>query len=309
MSSAIRHVIAFLTNPLVGVANPPAIAAAQLILNASLPTPSAVYTFTSTSSPPPALLAASIGSAIPWNVWFHALGGAPGQDVLIFYGPGYLKVRVGEAPVSDVWSEETQGSVVPISNVIVNSTVTATAARLRTTLLSARIRRMRRTQQQHGDAETIRVPRLFSDVDGPASDSESDSDADSEHSSSYTSTESLTSASDSSPPMSPATKLASITFSKPAAPQLLYRAPRPKTSTSIVGDRTKKQLFAAPQPQPQLYRAPRPTPKITSKPAPVADCSKKQLTSYLYQGGVTRVMTGGVLLGPARSAVVTSKRS
>jgi hypothetical protein len=32
------------------------------------------------------------------------------------------------------------------------------------------------------------------------------------------------------------------------------------------------------------------------------DKAKKDLTAYLYQGGVTRVMTGGVMLGPRRAA-------
>jgi hypothetical protein len=40
--------------------------------------------------------------------------------------------------------------------------------------------------------------------------------------------------------------------------------------------------------------------------APV-DPSKKDTTAYLYQGGVTRVMTGGVMLGPRH--VVRSTRS
>ncbi|KAJ7626812.1 hypothetical protein FB45DRAFT_55299 [Roridomyces roridus] len=275
-SSAIRHVIAFLTKPLVAGTPLQAIATAQLILNASLPTPAATLSLSSTSAPPPALLAASIGSTIPWTVWLQALGG--GRDVLLFYGPGYVKVRIGDGSVADVWSEETQGSVVPISH-----------ARLRATLLSARLRSVHRVQQEH--TNTIRIPTLLADDD---SSSDYESDADSEHSSTFSSysSESATTSADSQCSSSAALKASSVL---PAAPSLLYRAPQRRAA--VVVDRTKKHLFASTRPGP--YRAPalRPTTKTASAPA--------SATTYLYQGGVTRVMTGGVMLGSS----APSKRS
>ncbi|KAJ7626038.1 hypothetical protein FB45DRAFT_1005249 [Roridomyces roridus] len=288
-ASAIPHVIAFLTKPLVAVAPAQAIATAQLILNASLPTPAATLSLSPTSAPPPALLAASIGSTIPWAVWLQALGG--GRDVLVFYGPGYIKVRLGDAPVSDVWSEETQGSVVPISH-----------ARLRATLLSARLRSVHRVQQEQ--PKTIRIPTLLADDD---SSSDCESDAGSERStgsslSSY-STDSATTAADSECSSPVALKASSVLL---AAPPLLYRAPPRRTAApAAVVDRTKKHLFASVRTQP--YRAPALRPRPTPSTKTASASTTITTTTYLYQGGVTRVMTGGVMLG-SRAAVV-SKRS
>ncbi|KAF7341141.1 hypothetical protein MVEN_01848800 [Mycena venus] len=284
MSSAIAHVVAFLTRPLLSAFPTVAVSSAQLILTASLASvPSATYTLNATSTPAP-LLAASIGAGIPWSSWLSALGS---DEILLFYGPGYVKVRLGDAAVTDVWSEEHQGSVVPISRVQAQVKVGPspllqqnTGARLRAMLLSARVRSMRRHQAA---AEPIRVPSLpfspTSDSDSSDSDSDSDyceSDSASSTSSKFTSysNDSLTSAG--SPPATPAK----------SAPVAL----------PAVG----------------AYRPPFARAKVAAKPtaprvAVPMDRSKKDTTAYLYQGGVTRVMTGGVMLGPRH--VVPSTRS
>ncbi|KAF7343330.1 hypothetical protein MVEN_01765300 [Mycena venus] len=178
-SSAIPHVVAFLTRPLLSAFSITAVSSAQLILTASLaPVPSATYTLNATSTPAP-LLAASIGAGIPWSAWLAALGS---DEILLFYGPGYVKVRLGDAAVTDIWSEEHQGSIVPISRVQAQVKVGSspllqqnTGARLRAMLLSARVRSMRRHQTA---AEPIRIPSLpFSaPSDSDSSDSDSDSD-------------------------------------------------------------------------------------------------------------------------------------
>ncbi|KAJ7147848.1 hypothetical protein C8R43DRAFT_1009719 [Mycena crocata] len=262
-SSAIPHVIAFLTRPLLSASAPASVTSAQLILNASL-APNGTFTLTSTSTPHSSLYAASIGSGIPWTVWFNALGG--GGDVLLFYGPGYLKVRIGDSEVTDVWNEETQGSV-PIS-------------RLHGALLSARVRSLKRAEQQQ-QAEPIRPPSLVLTASDSESseDSSSDSDSDSDYASStssrftsYSSSESLTSAA-SSPPATPA-KAASLML--PAVP------------TYVVLPRRSQAA----------YRAPHRVAVDRSVHFVPVDRSKKHTTAYIYQGGVTRIMTGGVLLGP-----------
>ncbi|KAJ7137958.1 hypothetical protein C8R44DRAFT_975903 [Mycena epipterygia] len=268
-SSAIPHVISFLTRPLLSVATPAAVTSAQLILSASLASALTATLTLSSATPPPSIYAAAIGSAIPWAEWFNALGG--GRDILLFYGPGYLKVRVGDAPVTDVWSEETQGSIVPISQMkSVPLLQQSTGARLRAMLLSARVRSMRRAEKQTASADPIRIPSLLTPSDSDddcSSDSGSDSDCGSSTSSKFTSysNDSLTSAA-SSPPSTPP-KSASVAL--PAVPrsQTPYRASK------------------------------------TTRRVPV-DSSKKDLTAYLYQGGVTRVMTGGVMLGPRPAAHV-----
>ncbi|KAJ6480719.1 hypothetical protein C8R47DRAFT_596407 [Mycena vitilis] len=198
----------------------------------------------------------------------------------LFYGPGFVKVRFGGAAVTNVWSEETQDSIVPISRSQAGPSSLlqqSTGARLRAMLLSARVRKMRREQAA---AEPIRIPSLLSDASDSDSESDyaSDSDSVSSASSKFTSysLDSLTSAG--SPPATPA-KAAPIAL--PAV--VAYRPPfrRVKTVTKPVAART-------------------------TVPAP-GDRSKKDTTAYLYQGGVTRVMTGGVMLGPRH--VVRATRS
>ncbi|KAJ7465956.1 hypothetical protein FB451DRAFT_1369761 [Mycena latifolia] len=275
-SSAIPHVIAFLTRPLLSSFPAVTVTSAQLILTASLSSAPAMSTFALTASTPPApILAAVLGAGISWSAWFAALAG--GRDtVLLFYGPGFVKVRVGDASVTDVWSEDAQGSIVRISQPL-SLLQQSTGARLRATLLSARVRSMRREQQ------AIHTPTLL-EVSSSDSESDSDSDSDSGRSASSkfsaSSTESLTSAGSSptcSPPKPACVALPTATAPAPA----LYRAPRPTHSS----------------------RAPKTTSPRALKPqaraAPVST-AKKDLTAYLYQGGVTRVMSGGVMLG-ARS--------
>ncbi|KAJ7613117.1 hypothetical protein FB45DRAFT_938977 [Roridomyces roridus] len=155
----------------------------------------------------------------------------------------------------------------PTADVATKTTVMSSAA-LDAKLLSVRLHSLHHARQE--PVSTL----LVEDEEDP---SDTESDTDSEHSSAFTSysTESLTSAG-SSPPSSPAAKSAPLALA--TAPSLLYRAPRRRTIPSSVF-----KLSAA------LAHLPR-------KPnfPPVA---KTTSTTYLYQGGVTRVMTGGVMLG------------
>ncbi|KAJ7740300.1 hypothetical protein B0H16DRAFT_1567137 [Mycena metata] len=289
-SSAIPQVVAFLTRPLIAEFATAIVSSAQVILSASLATqPCATFVLNAASAPPAPIFAASIGAGIPWAAWMAKLGSG---EILLFYGPGFVKVRVGNAAVTDVWTEETQGSIVPISRAqmkvgpspLLQAT---TGARLRAMLLSARVRSMRR----HQAAEPIRIPSLLACADSDSSDSDSDSDYAESDSASSTSSkftsysnDSLTSAG--SPPTTPAK---SVPIVLPSVAK--YRAPRPST-------------IRAPAPAPAPARAP-----VKRSPAPPArpNEAKKDTTAYLYQGGVTRVMTGGVMLGPRH--VVRATRS
>ncbi|KAJ7087683.1 hypothetical protein B0H15DRAFT_842843 [Mycena belliarum] len=298
-SSAIPHVIAFLTRPLLTTFPADTISTAQLILTASLASsPTASLTLTS-NTPPMPIFAAAIGASIPWPVWFAALASGT-ESILLVYGPGYLKARVGAEPVTDVWSEDSEGSVVPIARSRVKVAAPllheSTGVRLRATLLSARVRSMRRAQQ----AQAIRIPCLPTSATDYDSDSESDSGY-SDSGSDRSTTSSITTAASSVPasPLKPRS-LALPTppgLVAPAAPAL-YRAPCP----------TATIMNTTPRPRLPLGRlASAPAPKRALAPAAV-DPTNKSTTAYLYSGGVTRVMTGGVMLGP-RPIVVASKRS
>ncbi|KAJ7193340.1 hypothetical protein GGX14DRAFT_589171 [Mycena pura] len=272
-SSAIPHVVAFLTRPLLSAFTPSAVSTAQLILSASLAA-SATYILNTTSTPPAPLLAASIGANIPWAAWLSALGS---DDILLFYGPRYVKARIGNVPVTDVWTEETQGSVVPISRVQAKVGPSPllqqnTSARLRATLLSARVRSMRR-EQAATVAAPIRIPSLLASPSDSESDSDSGSDYCDSDSTSY-SNDSLTTAG--SPPTTPAK---CVPIALPSVGK--YRPPFARSKATANPTRPAAAKPSAPFTVPM-------------------DCSKKDTTAYLYQGGVTRVMTGGVMLGPRK---------
>ncbi|KAJ7823622.1 hypothetical protein B0H14DRAFT_3469966 [Mycena olivaceomarginata] len=281
-SSAVPHVVAFLTRPLLPAFPFAAVSSAQLILSASLASqPSATYTLKAASTPPAPLLAASIGAGIPWAAWLAALGS---DDILLFYGPGYVKARLGDAAVTDVWSEETQGSVVPIAASRVRTQVGPspllqqnTNTRLRAVLLSARVRGFQRRQAAAAAAEPIRIPSLpFSSP----SDSDSSSDSDSE--SDYCS-DSASSASSYSHVSSPITPPKCTPVALPAVGA--YRPPFARAA-KVAATATKPTLKAFPIKASPKAPAPRPVP-----------------------GGVTRVMTGGVMLGPRHVGVVRATRS
>ncbi|KAJ7261366.1 hypothetical protein B0H12DRAFT_1217808 [Mycena haematopus] len=278
-ASAVPHVVAFLTRPLVPAFPPAAVSAAQLILSASLVTlPTATFTLNAASAPPAPLFAASIGAGIPWASWLATLGS---DDILLFYGPGYVKVRLGGATVQNVWSEDS--SVAPGSRVQAQIKVSqssllqqSTGGRLRAMLLSARVRNMRR--QQASAATPIRAP---SPLAASASDSDSDSDSDYDSDSSSASSKFTSYSNDSltSVGSAPTTPLKTAPLALPAVGA--YRPPFARSRAT-----TKSQMPPAAVP---------------------VGCAKKDTTAYLYQGGVTRVMTGGVMLGPHH--VVRSTRS
>ncbi|KAJ6500826.1 hypothetical protein C8R45DRAFT_979256 [Mycena sanguinolenta] len=277
MSSAIPHVVSFLTRPLLPAFSYAAVSSAQLILSASLAAmPSATLSLAPTSMPAP-LLAASVGATIPWAAWLSALGS---DNITLFYGPGYVKVRFGNAAMTNVWSETSQGSVLPISRAQVSVKVGPspllqqnTGARLRAMLLSARVRNMRR------HAAAAEPTSSSDDADFSDSDSDLDSDSASSTSSKFTShsNDSLTSVGS-----SPTTPPKSAPIALPTAG--VYRPPfaRAKTAAKTVAVTAKAVA-------------------VKSSPPPAANHLKKDTTAYLYQGGVTRVMTGGVMLGPRRS--------
>lgn len=90
-------------------------------------------------------------------------------------------------------------------------------------------------------------------------------------------------------------------------------------SSAYLADLTAKRAAAAPLVRPSAPIpgfVPRTRAVHTSingpkpKPAVIVDASKKDLTKYLYQGGVSTVLTGGVMLGaPASSPAKKAKQA
>ncbi|KAJ7205475.1 hypothetical protein GGX14DRAFT_644674, partial [Mycena pura] len=258
------NVITFLTLPLLGKVLPAAISSAQVILAASLASVPIGTLALTAEAPPAPLKAACIGAAIPWPVWFATLGGTAQCTVHLLYGPGYVKARLGAAPV---WRAASAPRPLPAAAPLPQSPdVTAS---LRSALLSARLRSMRR-----GPAAVTRPSplRACSSSDGEA-DSDSDCDADSSASSEdsdsdYDSDSSSSAVASTAPSSVPPTPTAAATPTS-----WRWRAAQPKAEL----------------PASASASAPRAT--------ATADPAKKNATAYVYRGGVTRVMTGGVMLG------------
>ncbi|KAJ7624100.1 hypothetical protein DFH06DRAFT_1230365 [Mycena polygramma] len=271
MSSAIPHVVLFLTRPLLPAFTAKAVYSAQLILTASLaPMSSATYTLNANSIPQP-LLAASIGAGIPWDAWLATLGC---DEILLSFGPSHFEVCLGDAEATEVWNAERDpGNAIPISIPRVQtqleaSTSRPTNARLRAVLVSACVRTFRRQQSM---VAPIRIPTIIlSPTDESDSESESeaseypDSDSDSASSASSSkftsySGESCTSAG--SPPTTPTESIKCTPTAFSSTSRLPIRSASSKTSP------------------------------------PRVNHSRVDTTAYLYRGGITRVMTGGVMLG------------
>ncbi|KAJ7147818.1 hypothetical protein C8R43DRAFT_952837 [Mycena crocata] len=294
-SSAIPHVTKFLTRPLSAGFAPAAVRSAQRILNVLL-TPEATFTLTSTTTPPSCLRAASLGSSIPWSCWFAALAG--GRDVVLCYSPGSLKIRIADGPMDAVWSAEPDDELIPLSHFLKSTSVSIpqqpTSARLQATLLSARVRRITRVQQRlQTDLVRMQVRLLLtppadpsdddsgSDYSSDSSDCGSSSSSASSRFTSY-STDSQTSAASSQPAKDLCPSAEDVDTDESAC--LALPSTRHNNSSRPRGRRPVR-----------LIRV---------------DRAKKHTATYLYEGGVSRVMTGGVMLGPHPAAhVVRATRS
>ncbi|KAK7038323.1 hypothetical protein R3P38DRAFT_543142 [Favolaschia claudopus] len=262
-SPAIPHVVAFLTRPLLSAFPQPVVSTAQLILLASLSSVKyGTYILNATAAPPTPILAASVGANIPWAKWLEALGS---DEIILFFGPGSVKVRRGTEDVKDVWSEENEGSIVPISRIQAQSRASLPKKHnrnLRSRNVPTSARRTDPTFMQ-----PIRIPSLLL---SPSSDSDSSESSEPE-SDCYD-----------SDAVSLASSMTAVSSSSPSTP--------PKCPSA---------LFPAQEaPSASLPRA-RTSPKNSASPRPLtANSARKDTMAYLYNGGVTRVMTGGVMLGP-----------
>ncbi|CAK5266373.1 unnamed protein product, partial [Mycena citricolor] len=267
MSTALPHVIAFLSRGLLAKFSPGAVTSLQLILTASLRSAPSTATFILTSATgtlPAPLRAASTGSGIPWSAWFSILSGGAAR-VLLFYGPDYVKLRIGDGALVDLWRARVPAAAAraakPLSMLkgVAHPLLQAnTGARLRAALLSARVRHSRRLE-----AASVPEAMELSDSDD-SDDSESDMD-------SYESRSTVESDSD---------------------------VESPSSFYSYDG-----------------FDADSDSDSDCDEPISASDCDSDVATwspspavkaqTYVYQGGVTRVTSGGVMLG---SASASSKR-
>nr|GAT53822.1 predicted protein [Mycena chlorophos] len=317
IAAAISHAVAFLIRPLLANAAAlsmgakPASFSTQHITSAHVALTTAlvstvkgnrgIATLVLTASAPPAGIEST---GIAWKEWFKALtrcaGDKDAQQVLLFLGPGYAKVRVGAGKVVDVWVPTRHFAMPIIAPKTAAAPVqkTPTTAQLRTALLSAQLRsRGRATPSQRRVAlpnGRVHVPsplRTFSlpvedEDDAESTTDDSDSECDFDFSDAESDASSMSSA-PSSPPLSPV-KTKFEVAAKPAV--YMHPAARARAAAAALVNKAQLQL-----------RATRPCPRPVgprTRAVPAAVPSRARTTAYIYAGGVTKVMTGGVMLGP-----------
>lgn len=320
-SASINQAINFLTCPLVLTQTPDMVASLQSILRTTL---QAVYrdsrltlSFSATCLPPRPVYAACIASGFRWADWIHLLGA---RDFDLIIEPRAIKVAYADATprIITVWSEATappakqallsrlnfQEPQVPISKLGQQSLVQAS---LRATVNSALARVQTRTLAQQllesdhkEEADEIfamisksimsptptreqfalELPKSFmpsmTSFPSALSSPEPISSPDSSRPSSRSSSFSTFSFSDDDESVTSASSISSFDFLASTKPST--------TITTPVNTFNKNAPAFVP-------RQPRPAPRV------FIDNNKKDVMKYLYQGGVSTVLTGGVMLG------------
>lgn len=320
-SASINQAINFLTRPLVLTQTPDMVASLQSILRTTL---QAVYrdsrltlSFSATCLPPRPVYAACIASGFRWADWIHLLGA---RDFDLIIEPRVVKVA-SASPIPrivTIWSEATappfmqtllsrldfQEPQVPISKLGQQSLVQAS---LRATVNSALSRAQTRTLAQQllesdhkeeadelfamisksimsptptREQFTFEKPKPFmpsmTSFPSALSSPEPISSPDSSRPSSRSSTFSTFSFSDDDESVTSASSISSFDFLASTKPSI-------KITTPINVFNKNAPAF--------IPRQSRPAPRV------FIDNNKKDVTKYLYQGGVSTVLTGGVMLG------------
>ncbi|KAJ7058440.1 hypothetical protein C8F01DRAFT_1255593 [Mycena amicta] len=294
-AAAISHAVAFLIRPLLanstssssrpGSFSTKSITTAHVVLTSAIASSAvanrgmSTYVLTPASAPAP-ISAASKAAGIVWEDWFAALarsaGNVKAQRVLLFFGPGYAKVRVGEGRVVDLFT-----SKAPLRFAAAAPKQSApTTTQLRAALLSAQLR-MRGVRTAPAQRRAHRLPSPLRFCSASASDSEDTDDSDSDYDADFTFSDSEDSLSTpstapSSPPLSP-------TFPPSASKPAVYVHPAARARRAAAA----VIVVAKPTPKPKA-------PVFIAAPKP-------RTTAYIYTGGITRVMTGGVMLGAVRA--------
>ncbi|KAF9267143.1 hypothetical protein L218DRAFT_720882 [Marasmius fiardii PR-910] len=274
LTATLTQLIEYLTTPLHTSHPPSTVVATKAILQNhffSLIVSGTLAPFTmilsSTFLPPAPILAACIasGGTLVWGDWLRVLSG--GQNVFIFVMDGCLQSRIGdEGDLSTVWSapSDEPAEILSISKTVMkkeqqDGESSPMAEKLNELLNSVRARRE--------ELAPIQIPTLLSSPTGSEDESDSESDTDSTASFSFSATSSD----------------AETLVSSPATPENgKLGLPEPEAVIETHDD--FKPIPA--------HRLP-----SCNQRRPVVDRSKKEVTRYMYQGGQTGVITGGVMLG------------
>ncbi|KAH8795224.1 hypothetical protein DL96DRAFT_1690018 [Flagelloscypha sp. PMI_526] len=281
--AAITQAINLLTTPLLTTHSVQAIAPLRALLQANLvvilPITGEIhlnFKLSPYTLPPKPILASCVASGITWAEWSRALGGKP-LEVLITNSGVRMTTAVQGRPVTVFRNAEDANNNNNPINVMPATTNDPFVSKVRPDVAIARRLIARPTTDRASTATPpLRIPTSGLRIPAPTSklsqsfspfdDSDSDSDSDISRPSSRLSTFSFESSSDGGSSMTSASSF----------------------SSSPVSTKAKSTAFS----------------KVIAPP--VINRAHQANMNYLYEGGSTRVMTGGVMLGGAPRAAATS---
>ncbi|KAF9466678.1 hypothetical protein BDZ94DRAFT_1295499 [Collybia nuda] len=279
--TSITQAIDFLTRPLVLIHTPTKVASLQLILQSILtatylPTPQnnhprMTFILSPASLPPRPIYAACIASGVQWSEWISVLGGTPFELVI---DSSFVSVRAGDKTAS-VWQAPASLRAASSIQASLRATVNSALARAKSRTLAQQL-----LESDHEDEEAEEIFTMISKttmvsptptrgsfhITLPVSPPSPDSSRPSSRSSNVSGF-SFSSSEESMSSMSSASSMASAKAAFLAADHIRVQ---PKPKVALRRERT---------------------------PSVFVDNTKKEVTKYSYEGGVSTVLTGGVMLG------------
>lgn len=279
--TSITQAIDFLTRPLILIHTPTKVVSLQIILQSILtatylPTPQnnhprMSFSLSPTSLPPRPIYAACIASGVQWSEWISVLGGTPFELVI---DSTFVTVRAGNKTAT-VW--QAPAPLRPASTI---------QASLRATLSSALARAKSRTLAQQlleSDHEDEEAEEIFSMI----SKTTMVSPTPTRGSFHITLPVSPTSP-DSSRPSSRSSNVSGFSFSS-SEESMSSVSSASSMASAKAAFLTADHIRVQPQAKVALRRE--------RAPSVFVDNTKKEVTKYSYEGGVSTVLTGGVMLG------------
>ncbi|ESK84747.1 serine-rich protein [Moniliophthora roreri MCA 2997] len=228
--------------------------------------------------PPAPILAACMSTGINWADWIKLVADGKG-NLMVFVMQGCIRVNVGDGQgeAKAIWTDDCEPvdlKVVGISKMSL-SKIDQHEQSPMATKLNALLASVRSRRQLSGELQPIQVPTLPQIA--TSDDNEADSDSD---------TESTTSS-------------ARFAFSdRETASSVSSAATSPVSAKADLPCEEEEKPYLPP---PAKYRPPFRAQK-NQPPSPKVEHSKATVTRYMYEGGQTGVITGGVMLGASSNS-------
>lgn len=308
-TDSIEHAARFLTRPLILAISPVRVAALQVILRSTLQAACSgvplVLPFAPNRVPPRPVFAAAIGAGVSWADWMSLL--APREFALIITPRTVRAEYAGLRPHSVIVWADLSTPAGPVAAPVPEPEqvpISKLGQRLQATVASARERAQTRTRAQqlldatHDDDATELFARLARSHAGLLSPSPTRA--------AFAPAAPRALFAGFPSPLSAPRSPSPTDSSRPSSRSSMFSAGADsESSASSVAECDAPEVKPAAPPAARTFVASRPAPVFVPEPAAtkvIVDAKKKDITKYLYQGGVSTVLTGGVMLGAAPAA-------